>query len=392
MNNSEIHVLILASWFPDQNMASHGIFIKDQALLLKKHGYQVTVIHAELTGTYLSSIGKKSMVNIDIEEGLTIARLSVPPCLPYFRNSNYAYVFKECYKVLPQLQENKVPFTLVHSHSAFLGGYLGMRIAELLNIPWVHTEHSSGLIFKLEQYSKSDLSLVRTMFQKAKTVGFVSQFSANRTLENLGLPWTPSYRLLPDFISDEAFEKPLRSSIHPKKFIFIGDNISVKNPSLLMDVWERFIEKYPLSELSIIGNGYSESYMINRFKGTVKILPRQSHESLLAYLAAHDVVLSTSSVETFGLSVAEAQAMGIPAVVTDSGGVKDFITKESGIIKSLDADDFYNGMVQMMNEYQRFDSFVIREKMKNRYASHYLIQELNVIYREAIHGNSNFKS
>jgi len=101
-------------------------------------------------------------------------------------------------------------------------------------------------------------------------------------------------------------------------------------------------------------------------------------------MSTHEVILSSSIVETFGLSIAEAQALGIPAVVTNSGGVRDIITLETGIITEPSASAYAEGILQMIQSYHAYDSIRIRQLASQRFASEVIMNQLNSIYQQVL--------
>jgi glycosyltransferase involved in cell wall biosynthesis len=116
-------------------------------------------------------------------------------------------------------------------------------------------------------------------------------------------------------------------------------------------------------------------------------LPILNRTAVKEQMAAHQVILSTSKVETFGLTIAEAQAMGKPVVVTDSGGVRDIVTQETGIVTELSSEAFANGLMQLIQTFHTYDPETIRQSAKNRFAAPVIMNQLNEIYRQLHDGN-----
>jgi len=101
-------------------------------------------------------------------------------------------------------------------------------------------------------------------------------------------------------------------------------------------------------------------------------------------MSTHEVILSSSIVETFGLSIAEAQALGIPTVVTNSGGVMDIVTAETGIITEPSATAYAKGILQMIQSYHAYDANRIRQLASQRFTSHGVMNQLNSIYQQVL--------
>jgi glycosyltransferase involved in cell wall biosynthesis len=110
-------------------------------------------------------------------------------------------------------------------------------------------------------------------------------------------------------------------------------------------------------------------------------LPILNRAEVKEQMSAHQVILSTSKVETFGLTIAEAQAMGKPVVVTDSGGVRDIVTKKTGIVTELSSEAFAKGLIQLIQSFDAYYPETIRQSAKNRFAAEVIMNQLNEIYR-----------
>jgi glycosyltransferase involved in cell wall biosynthesis len=116
----------------------------------------------------------------------------------------------------------------------------------------------------------------------------------------------------------------------------------------------------------------------------ISMLSRLNRAELRKVMSTHEVILSSSIVETFGLSIAEAQALGIPAVVTNSGGVMDIITAETGIITEPSATAYAEGILQMIQSYHAYDSIRIRQLASERFSSEVIMNQLNSIYQQVL--------
>ena len=393
MRDNSLNILLIASWYPSMEHPTAGSFVQEQAHMLRDHGHKVTVIHPFMLGTFASSIKKRSTVYYAQEDGIRVLRVGVVPPVPFFRGVSYAYCFQRVREAMNRFQLDPKDFAVIHSHAMFMGGVIGYLLSKKNNLPQVHTEHTSGLIFNPKQYTNKDLSLSRNTYAHCHKVLFVSQFAMKHTLSNIELESREHVVVLPNVVDASFFSSLIRpfSKATSFKFLIIGNFIPIKNHRLLLEAFSLVQKEYPEVGLSIAGNGPLEQELrtlcVSLKLENVCWLPRLNRAEVIEQMAAHQVILSTSKVETFGLTIAEAQAMGKPVVVTDSGGVRDIVTQETGIVTEGSSEAFAKGMLQLIQSYDTYDPETIRQSAKRRFSSEVIMEQLNEIYRSLHEGN-----
>ena len=388
MRDNSLNILLLASWYPSKEDPTEGSFVQEQAHMLRDYGHQVTVIHPFLLGTFASSITKRSTVSYTQEDGIRVLRVGVAPPLPFFRAISYAYCFRWVRKAMNTFQIDPKEFAVIHSHAMFMGGLIGHKLSKKYKFPLVHTEHTSGLIFNPKQYTKKDISFTRKAYSHCHKVLFVSHFALKHTLANIALKSNDTFVVLPNVVDSSFFSSPILpfSKATSLRFLVIGNFIPLKNHQLLLEAFGLVQKEFPTVKLSIAGNGplaqelraLSESLKLEN----VNWLSRLNRTAVKEQMAAHQVILSTSNVETFGLTIAEAQAMGKPVVVTDSGGVRDIVTQNTGIVMECSPEAFAKGLIHMIQSLDSYDQETIRQSAKSRFAAEVVMHQLNEIYRQ----------
>jgi glycosyltransferase involved in cell wall biosynthesis len=390
MRDKRFNILLMASWYPSKEQPTAGSFVQEQAHMLRDNGHQVTVIHPFMLGTLASSIKKRSTVSFAQEDGIRVLRVGVAPPVPFFRGVSYLYCFQRVREAMKSFQLEPHDFTIIHSHAMFMGGLIGYWLSKKYNLPQVHTEHTSGLIFNPKQYSKRDFSMTRKAYEHCHKVLFVSQFALERTLQNLSLEVRDTFKVLPNVVDSAFFSSSIlsRSKATSCRFLMIGNFIPRKNHALLLEAFAFVQKQYPSAGLTIAGHGplmvelqaLSSSLQLKN----ITWLPGLSRTEVRIEIAAHHAVLSTSTIETFGLTVAEAQAMGKPVVVTDSGGVRDIVTQETGLVTEGSSESFAKGILQLIQSYDTYDQETIRQSAKRRFSSEVIMEQLHEIYDQAL--------
>jgi glycosyltransferase involved in cell wall biosynthesis len=389
MNKRSLNILLIASWYPSKENPTAGSFVQEQAHMLRDFGHQVIVIHPFMLGTFANSFNKQSYQTFSDEDSIRVLRVGVAPPMPFFRGISYAYCFQRVRIAMKKFQLDPKDFSIIHSHAMFMGGVIGHKLSKKYNLPHVHTEHTSGLIFNPKQYTKEDIAITRKAYSHCHKVLFVSNFALKHTLATIALKSKDTFMVLPNIVDPSFFSSPIFpfSKASSFRFLVIGNFIPIKNHQLLLEAFGLVQKELPTIGLTIAGNGplerelhaLSESLRLEN----VNWLPRLNRAEVKEQMAAHQVILSTSKVETFGLTIAEAQAMGKPVVVTDSGGVRDIVSKETGLITEHSPESFAQALISVFQKYDGYNSEEIRRKTENEFSTDAVYRSLQAYYQEA---------
>ncbi|MBY0490757.1 MAG: glycosyltransferase [Gemmatimonadaceae bacterium] len=105
---------------------------------------------------------------------------------------------------------------------------------------------------------------------------------------------------------------------------YLGRFAAEKSLSLVLDAWAE-VERVSGARLVLIGTGPEEEQLrAHPYASRVHFLPFQTDRAQVARLvAALDVMVAPSPVETFGLAALEALACGTPVLTADRGGVAE---------------------------------------------------------------------
>ncbi len=110
--------------------------------------------------------------------------------------------------------------------------------------------------------------------------------------------------------------------------VYVGRLAREKDLETLIDGW-RLAEPRMDAELVIVGNGPRAAALQARAAGLrVRFVPYVGNRVRLAQLiAAADLCVAPSPVETFGLSAIEAMASGVPVLAAHCGGVAELVDR-----------------------------------------------------------------
>ena len=125
----------------------------------------------------------------------------------------------------------------------------------------------------------------------------------------------------------------LNSKLKNFRFLFVGRIVRDKGINELMAAFQRLNEKYPETELVLVGE-YEESLdpvsketlAIIKENAAVHHVGVKTGDDLVAEYAAADCFVFPSYREGFPNTVLEAGAMGLPSIVTDINGSREIIS------------------------------------------------------------------
>jgi glycogen(starch) synthase len=390
MEIKPLNILLIASWYPDDLAPSQGSFIEEQAVMLQQRGHSVTVLHAFLLGTFKESMGKKEVCEITTRKNITVIRVGVKPILPGSRKLAYSTCFKRSLSAFKKFGVDPESFDVVHSHAAFMGGIITLKLSQKYNLEFFHTEHTSGLIFLPEQYNQQDRLLLKKVYSRAKNVFFVSRFALDNSLKTFNIPVQENILVLHNVVDDSFFNVHLNKiPAPPLKYIAINNLIPRKGVDNLIYAWSQLIKEYPNSLLTIAGSGSMKDDLQKMvaqigLSNNVSFIPSLNRQEVIEALNSHHVLVSASYLETFGLTVAEAQAMGKPVVVTDSGGVRDIVESETGIITDQTVESFAKGLIEIQKNYIDYSPDSIRAITRRKFSFDIVYTKLYTLYLSSL--------
>jgi glycosyltransferase involved in cell wall biosynthesis len=212
----------------------------------------------------------------------------------------------------------KVPagqWNVVTAQDPFWRGLFAWRVAKRFHAKFnvqVHTDLGVYGWFKraLAKYVLGKATSVRVVSNKIKQQ--VEQMSAHANIS-----------VLPVYVDVSRFKNLIREPHGIKTILWFGRFEDEKDPLLAISTFKEVLKSYHDAKLIMLGKGSLEVSLKHAAGGLAVEFP--GWQDTAAYLAAADVVLSTSKHESWGASIVEALAAGVPVVAPDVG-----IAREAG--------------------------------------------------------------
>jgi glycosyltransferase involved in cell wall biosynthesis len=305
--------LIGDHYYPDMGGAPHYAF--ELSLQLAKLGIEAVVI----THAHPGQSEEEEIAGVKIKrvKGLV---LNNPHC------AASPSVFRHCHKYIMDGR-----FDVVHG----LDIYSPMA---LIVIPFVH-RHRIPCVLTCHTVMDSLFSifLQRPMglaLRRADRLIAVSQASA-RFCCLLGCP-EKRITIVPNGVDLSCFNGNLDAFVMREE-LNIGDEplvvtasrlIKRKNPNLLISAFAKVLKVVPDAKLVIAGSGREQDNLSRQVKGlnianSVFMVGGLAREQVAQLMAAADVFVLPSKIESFGLALLEASAAGVPVVCSNAGGVPE---------------------------------------------------------------------
>lgn len=315
-------ILWLASWYPNELLPLNGDFVQRHAKAVSIYN-EVTVINITRDKKKLitGSIKKTSFTAGQLKD--KIIYYHTPSILPgtverIISARKYNYLFKEA--IAEYIRENGKP-DLIHVHVAMNAGVVALWAKKKYNIPYVVTEHWSGLLQEAaDNFNKKPVwfkTIWKKIISNALSVSVVSNY-----LKNAVTAIAPSINpvVIPNVVDTNLFLPVQHNTNETVTFIHVTRMDYQKNPEALWKAFSIVSKTTRRFKLIVYTSEKEKAESLNKMYSlseNIIINPEVPQPVLVADMQKADVLILFSRYETFGCVVAEANACGIPAIVSD---------------------------------------------------------------------------
>jgi glycosyltransferase involved in cell wall biosynthesis len=263
------------------------------------------------------------------------------------------------------LHFRKHQYDLIHTHTPFATGLVGLRWAESHELPIVSTYHT--LYDRYAHYLRF-FPLRYARFRVAKHTNFYYN-SVNHVItpSEASLKWlrrhsvstpvsiVPTGLRTRTFINRSEVRAELGIPRDQQIMLYVGRLAREKNLPLLFETAAKVFSARPTARLWLVGDGpYRERLTMQaRELGVgdrVKFVGAVDREEVDRFYAAADLFVFPSVTETQGLVVQEAMSHGLPAVAVTGGGASASIQDHSNgfVVKDL-PDPFADAILTILS-------------------------------------------
>ncbi len=385
-----MHVLWLASWYPDEYEPTNGDFVqrhaKAVALLMP-----VNVIHVAQSGKdfgYLDKIVLNS--DGDLHEAIhyfSLKKTGITWLDKIRYNKTYLSYYK---KVIHQyIKKNGRP-DLIHVHVPMKAGIIALKLLKQLHVPFIVSEHSS-LYLKTatnNYYTRSFYFRHHTkrIFKHAAAVTNVSSAISEvlKSMFNLN-----DVKIIANVVDTNHFYHKPKTKNKIFRWLHVSSLAPLKNV-------DKIIEAF--SEVSLLKNNWeliicgpvNKQYQhlvqqLNLFE-KIKFIGEVSHEKVATEMQLADAFIMFSKHENFPCVIIEALCCGLPVLASNVGGISEAVDKTNGIlVEANNSHQLQQAIILMMNNIDQFNTNKISEQAALKYNYTTIANKFLSVYNDVLY-------
>jgi len=301
-----MRITVVTTWLPTDRAPSSGSFVLRDSAAIRDAGQDVRIIH--LVPPHQDDGARHRTL-----EGMRVLSIPMKPSSPLS-------VARAADRLRPALEGADV------LHSMAMSSLLPLTAldhARALTLPWVHTEHWSGLPTPDPPGPalRAAIPVVGHGLARPDLVTAVCEYLATpiRALRR-GLPTA----VVPCIVEpqDAVSEPPGGEDTGSINMVTVGGLVERKDPMACLDVLAELTARGVPATMTFVGEGP---------------LRADIEERLATELARADLFIGPTRGDNFFVSAAEAITSGRPVVVSDAGGQTEYVTDANGTVLPLGA-------------------------------------------------------
>ncbi|MDA8226482.1 MAG: glycosyltransferase family 4 protein [Desulfitobacterium hafniense] len=370
-----MRVLVLTSWYPNQNNFLSGVFVREQAQALKETGVEAAVFYP------FDEDIKEGELQLNFEDGLTTYRSNTAT----LRN-RYLARFASYYLAVRQLKEITKEFKpdLIHVHVGYPASVIAYFYTRTSNIPYVITEHMSYLKDYVDKWIHR--IFLKPAFENSAMVFPVSPFLGDQ-LRSFG--WKLKIEPVPNVVDVNRFSKNQINNRNIVNILFVGhmDKSEVKGVPYLLKAYAEVLRDLDKTiHLHLVGDGpfrnkYEKLAEELGIGSSCTFHGRLSPDEMPQMFKSCDFLVVSSVKETFGVVLIEAMASGKPVLATACGGPNWIVTKEVGfLVEPGSVSALANGLKLMLESFDKYSPDIIRDYAIRNYSPEAISKKLQSLY------------
>ncbi|MDZ4178930.1 MAG: glycosyltransferase [Coriobacteriia bacterium] len=390
----KMKVLVLAGWYPNDENALSGVFVREQAAALAEQ-CDVAVLYVHIGGT-------RAKVHIEEKDRLLVARAGLrvntraSNKIEHLANLvhltfGYAACVLKAYRRLVATWGRP---DMVHAHVFYPAGVGALLLHVFAGLPYVITEHSSECLAEDGGFFRSRGRTIRVLMRLAgkRACGVIAVSSKlGRALVDCGL--CDSFVVVPNVVRTcDAYAHAHGQAAQPRRIASLSIlTDQSKNISGLIDAVALVAEHRADFQLHIAGDGRDRAMLEARadergllgsrivFRGAL------DRNEALRFLASSAFTVVSSRFETFSVVAAETLMCGRPVLATRCGGPEEFISEGLGrLVAEGDVVALAQGLESMLDECDDYDTLYIRTCAAEMFSASTVIARLLDVYEASL--------
>ncbi len=301
-------------------------------------------------------------------------------CLNFRKVTDASRIIKHLNTIIEQEKP-----AIIHTHLYFSS--LFIRFAHTNKIKIIQTYHNEYYRIRYSQFSarikKIGLKLLdRFTMKHTYTVIHVSKAQQLVNDHDVGIK---SSSVLYNYVEDQFYQTRRILSFNGTgklKIICVGNLKTEKNHILLLHAL-RHLKHLPI-HVTICGEGNDYTMLqkyINRYDLPVTLMG--SKNNIHELLEEHDLFVSCSIIEGFGISIAEAMASEIPVIISDISTFKEITQNKAVFFNSQNA----LSLAEKIEQFYLFPQHAVAsvlacKEIADQYKKSFYLDRLNTLYKK----------
>ncbi|VEI12920.1 glycosyltransferase family 4 protein [Trueperella bialowiezensis] len=357
-------VCVVTSWFPTDVKPGAGSFVATDARALA-HDHDVRIVH--FVDPHLDD-GRRT-INLDGIPGIRVPLQLTNPlswirairrAYPYLKNADVVHTmaFSSLLKILP------VPFSA----------------------PVVHTEHWHGMMrIRSSRFARLEKLAVKITMARPTVASGVSSYLASEVEALSGR----DVRVIPNIVDAPPLLDPPQPEPSPQlRILSVGYLSPIKDPLMAVRALGVLRERGVDAHLAWAGTGDMEADVLELAEQlgvaqSLTLLGHVSRQELFRQLEMCNVVLHTSTEETFSLVAAEALVAGRPLVIQERGGHTDFAREPYTTFVHTRTPEAFADAIERAGEIGRTVDFTdVSRQLRHNFSEDAFRERWSQVYRE----------
>lgn len=294
----------------------------------------ITILANLLKIKFLQKYREENCIDLhDLPKNIEIFKTTVfyVPIDPFYKMLGELH-FKKALKVI---QKNNLKFDIIHSHFIWSSGYVGMKLSEMFNVPFVVTGHGYD-VYLLPFKSNSWKEIFEKILNRANNIltvssynkGFIEKLVEDKTKIYVAYNGISPKLFYPMNKNEARMELDIDSS--KRVCVSVGNIIRVKGHEDLIRAISMLPREYNDVCLYIVGSGHLRSKLENlarqlNVSERIFFVGVKPHSEIVKWMNIADLFVLPSHKEGASVVTLESLACGIPVIGTKVGIVPEVI-------------------------------------------------------------------
>ena len=275
---------------------------------------------------------------IDLTDKPSNIKVDPTPILYAPFDSQYKKLGEKHFKAVEKaIKKNNIIFDLVHSHFTWSSGYVGAKLKEKYDVPFIVTAHGDDIYdlpFRDEEWKEK----IEYVLNAADYVITVSN-SNLECIKKLNVE-TP-VKVIPNGFRNDLFyprdsnecKKTLNLPFGKKIILTVGNLFEIKGHKYLIEAMQKVVKHKKDVRCIIVGSGDLKGKLERQIRKAglenhVKLVGGRPHDEIPIWMNACDLFVLPSFNEGNPTVMFEGLGCGKPFVGTKVGGIPEIITSE----------------------------------------------------------------